>query len=599
MVDLFAVLAIVFLIYANDEITVNKVESQKEIQKIVAEIQVERETMQQELLEAEQARKDRREFVANKVGKSLEQIEQEREQQAQQLVAQFTKMLAAQQSQAATEYEELVTRYEVEHEQQLEREKKSLQQQKQDEVNQEKAELEEALAQRKSKLEKEKQKALSLAKLEYEKELSSKEKVIEKAQDALVEAEQTRLAQLAKQEAELEKQKRAEAAKVEQARQKEAEQKRVAALAKAEQERVAALRQADQEQAATLARAQQEQANALAKQKSALEEQKRQDVAKARKELAQSLASQQAELEAKEQQALQQAEQAQAQALAESEQQRQKELGDAEKKHAEQLVMAATALAAEKKQALAQAEQASEAELAAQKSELEEEKATAVAATEQEYVEKLDQQKELVAKVAEELVPHVAAQKAKKKIVDQLNENFKDFDDSAVEIDAKTGKVKLHFQESYFVRGSHQLSDDMKKFLKIMIPKYARSIYQNTDAAEHVESLKISGMTSPVYLGMYIDINGTTPRAENAREFNMALSNKRAVAMYEFIFDEDEMGDYKYRRRLKADMGISALGFQNATPVRADLVGKPADCIEYDCKQEQAAVLQFRLITEE
>jgi len=599
MVDLFAVLAIVFLIYANDEITVNKVESQKKIQKIVAEIQVERETMQQEILEAEQARKERREFVASKVGKSLEQIEKEREQQAEQLVAQFTKMLAAQQSQAATEYEELVTRYEVEHEQQLEREKESLQQQKQDELNQEKAELEEALAQRKSKLEKEKQKALSLAKLEYEKELSSKEEVIEKAQDALVEAERTRRAQLAKQEAELEQEKLEEVAKVEQARQKEAEQERRAALAKAEQEQVAALRLADQEQAATLAKAQQDQADALARQKSALEEQKRQDEAKAQKELAQSLARQQAELEANKQKALQQAEQARTQALAESEQQRQKELGDAEKKHAEQLVMAATALAAEKKQALAQAEQANEAELAAQKSELEEEKATAVAATEQEYVEKLDQQKELVAKVAEELVPHLAAQEAKKKIVDQLNENFNDFDDSAVEIDAKTGKVKLHFQESYFVRGSHQLSDDMKKFLKIMIPKYARSIYQNTDAAEHVESLKISGMTSPVYLGMYIDINGTTPRAEKAREFNMALSNKRAVAMYEFIFNEDEMGDYKYRRRLKADMGIAALGFQNATPVRADLVGKPADCVEYDCKQEQAAVLQFRLITEE
>jgi len=404
---------------------------------------------------------------------------------------------------------------------------------------------------------------------------------------------------LSRQEAELEKQKREEVAKVEQAHKKEAEQERVAALEKAERERVAALRQADQEQAVTLAKAQQEQANALARQRSALEEQKRQDVAKARKELAQSLARQQAELETNKQQALQQAEQAQAQALAESEQQRQQEVGDAEKKHAEQRVMAATALAADKEQALAQAEQANEAELAAQKSALEQESAKALAATEQEYVEKLDQQKELVAKVAEELMPHVAAQKAKKKIVDQLNENFKEFDASAVEIDAKTGKVKLHFQESYFERGSHRLSDEMKGFLRIMIPKYARSIYQNTDAAEHVESLKISGMTSPVYLGMYIDINGTTPRAELAREFNMTLSNKRAVAMYEFIFDEDEMGDYKYRRKLKADMGIAALGFQSATPVRADLVGKPADCVEYDCKQEQAAVLQFRLITEE
>jgi len=46
-------------------------------------------------------------------------------------------------------------------------------------------------------------------------------------------------------------------------------------------------------------------------------------------------------------------------------------------------------------------------------------------------------------------------------------------------------------------------------------------------------------------------------------------------------------------------MGIAALGFQNAQPVRDDLVGKTADCIEYNCKKEQATILQFQLYTEE
>ncbi len=132
-----------------------------------------------------------------------------------------------------------------------------------------------------------------------------------------------------------------------------------------------------------------------------------------------------------------------------------------------------------------------------------------------------------------------------------------------------------------------------------MIPKYARGIYGNKDAAAHVESLKISGMTSPVYRGVYIDIYDKSPGTEKARDYNMALSNRRAIAMYDFIFDEDEMGDYEFRSRLKADMGIAALGFQNATPVKDELVGKPAKCIEYDCQQEQATVLQFRLFTEE
>jgi hypothetical protein len=51
--------------------------------------------------------------------------------------------------------------------------------------------------------------------------------------------------------------------------------------------------------------------------------------------------------------------------------------------------------------------------------------------------------------------------------------------------------------------------------------------------------------------------------------------------------------------KVKRDMGIAALGFQNAQPVRQDLIGKEAFCIEYNCMKEQATVLQFQLYTEE
>ena len=77
----------------------------------------------------------------------------------------------------------------------------------------------------------------------------------------------------------------------------------------------------------------------------------------------------------------------------------------------------------------------------------------------------------------------------------------------------------------------------------------------------------------------------------------MGLSNRRAEALYSFIFDAAEMGDYEFRSRLEADMSIAALGFQNATPVKDELVGKPARCIEYDCQQEQATVLQFQVLS--
>ena len=68
--------------------------------------------------------------------------------------------------------------------------------------------------------------------------------------------------------------------------------------------------------------------------------------------------------------------------------------------------------------------------------------------------------------------------------------------------------------------------------------------------------------------------------------------------MYNFIFDEAEMGDYPYRAQLKADLGIEALGYRTATPVPSHLVGEKAVCLEYDCKKEQASILEFKLYSE-
>ena len=371
------------------------------------------------------------------------------------------------------------------------------------------------------------------------------------------------------------------------------------------------LRQADAQHAQNLAETaaaleaqkRQELESEAQAQRAALDAQAAEEARQAEADATELLAQREAELDARKRAELESEAQAQAAAAAEHkaalEAQAAAELAQAEAEHARNLAQAEADAEAEKQQALAAAAQAEQDALDQLQARLDAEKEQALADSEQAFGEELNQQIALTAKVEGALKPFLAAAEAKQQIIDLLNENFKDYDSSAVEIDENTGRVRLNFQESYFVRGSHELSQEMKNFLRIMIPKYARSIYENKNAAKLVESLKISGMTSPVYMGKYIDINDTSPRSERARQYNMALSNKRAVAMYNFIFDETEMGNYRYRTKLKKDMGIAALGFQNAQPVRADLVGKEADCLEYNCKKEQATILQFQLYTTE
>ena len=551
MVDLFAVLAIVFMIHSNDEITVAQAEVQEARNALGA------------VDELEQARRERRELMANQATRTLDEIKEERERQAQELLAQFTELMADQQSSAAAEYEEILAQIEREHEEELQREVVSLEQQTQAELDETRAELERDLEIQRLELVAEQEQRIEEAKEEFDRAILATETRLANTRDELADAEQARVDALARQAA-LDEQRQLEVAQAEQELREEAD--RQAADLRRETE-------------LALARADQARVDALATQAAALDEQRQ----VAEQELQARAEREAANSRRETQTALARAEQERVDALARQaaalDEQRQLEVARAEQELQAQADREAANLRREAEAALARADVERQNDLAAQRAALDEERAAALA------------------DAADELAPYLQAAEAKSQIIEELSANFKDFDESAVEIDPETGKVKLHFQESYFALGSHELSQEMKSFLRAMIPRYAQSIYGNRDAAEQVESLSISGMASPIYQGVYIDINDRSPETQQAREYNMGLSNRRAEALYTFIFDAGEMGDYEFRNRLEADMSISALGFQNATPVKADLVGKPARCIEYDCQQEQATVLQFQVLS--
>ena len=594
MVDLFAVLAIVFMIYASDEIAVNRMESVTKMQETVEILRKESEEKIQQL--EEMVAENGVNALAKEADHTLEEIKQQRKKKAEELVLAFSEMLEAQQDQAAVEYEDLVTNFETRHKAALATELVSLDEKKRKQLEKERDQLSADIEIEKLKLKQEQEEAVEIAKQESVQALAEQK-------SELVEE---KMAALATQQATLESQKEAALAQAQQeammVRGAALQEQSDRAMAQAQKELAQAEAEYAQELAATESALEAEKRQALA-QAADLAAQKEQEFKRAEAEHARQLEVTESALEAENRQALAQAAQAEEDALAAQEAalaaQKAEELRRAGAEHAQELLAAGAKLDEDKRQALAEAAQAEKDALATQEAALAAEKEKALSETEQAFAKELDEQKELTAKAEEELTPFVKAAEAKQQIVDQLTENFKEFDTAAVEIDEKTGKVRLKFQNSYFVRDSHVLSEDMKDFLRVMIPKYARSIYENQGAAKQVESLKISGMTSPVHEGVYVDINDTSARTERARRYNMALSNKRALAMYNFIFDEDEMTDYQYRARLKKDMSIAALGFQNAQPVKAELIGKPADCLEYDCMKERATILQFQLLTDE
>jgi len=91
MVDLFAVLAIVFMIYATDEIAITEMTTANKIQ------EVEKETEERIQSVVDQYENDPQVVLAKEAEKTLQEVKEKRRKKAEELVLAFSAMLEAQQ----------------------------------------------------------------------------------------------------------------------------------------------------------------------------------------------------------------------------------------------------------------------------------------------------------------------------------------------------------------------------------------------------------------------------------------------------------------------------------------------------------------------
>ncbi len=189
MVDLFAVLAIVFMIYASDEINITELTTADRIQ----EVERESEERVQEVIELYES--DPQAILAKEADKTLEEVKEKRRKKAEELVLAFSAMLEAQQDQAADEYENLVASIEQKHDEALSEQLVSMNEQKQVEIETEKQALKSDIEAEKQELrahvEAEKQELRADVQAEKSKLKKEQEEAVEKvrqdAQQALAE----------------------------------------------------------------------------------------------------------------------------------------------------------------------------------------------------------------------------------------------------------------------------------------------------------------------------------------------------------------------------------------------------------------------------
>ena len=145
---------------------------------------------------------------------------------------------------------------------------------------------------------------------------------------------------------------------------------------------------------------------------------------------------------------------------------------------------------------------------------------------------------------SESLVSSVE-QDLSKNIYNSVTDVFKD-SDIPIEVDQTTGKI-VFGENSLFDVDSDELKPEAKDILKVFIPKYVETIYENYE--QHISRIVITGHTDDV--GDYL--------------YNLDLSQRRALSVAKYIVGE-EIGDYKYKEDVK--QYIEAIGRSEAELIK-------------------------------
>ncbi|HEY9865039.1 MAG TPA: OmpA family protein [Candidatus Obscuribacterales bacterium] len=110
-----------------------------------------------------------------------------------------------------------------------------------------------------------------------------------------------------------------------------------------------------------------------------------------------------------------------------------------------------------------------------------------------------------------------------------------------IKIDSKTGDVSIP-DAILFDKGSAELKPQGKEFLKLFIPKYTDVIFSNSTFEDSVIRVIIEGQTS--YLG--------------DDQYNMDLSFKRSLSVYNYIFSKEL--NFKNKSKFKTKLMAAGRG---------------------------------------
>ncbi len=182
---------------------------------------------------------------------------------------------------------------------------------------------------------------------------------------------------------------------------------------------------------------------------------------------------------------------------------------------------------------------------------------------------------------------------AKKKLAKDIKNALQKVGVNA-DVDGQSGDVTIDFGEYFFETGKATINDGMRRILEKAIPAYSATLFEDPMVADKITNVEIIGYASPTYQGKFIDPATLDSKDRKAVQYNLELSQKRANAIFEHIFDKKKM-TFNHQKELLPLVKVTGRSFLPEKK-RAAGTGRSNDfCETHDCKKAQRVIIKFTM----
>jgi len=129
-------------------------------------------------------------------------------------------------------------------------------------------------------------------------------------------------------------------------------------------------------------------------------------------------------------------------------------------------------------------------------------------------------------------------------VAERLTESFAN--DGRVDVNAETGAIRFS-GDVLFDTDSAKLSDEGQRTLSEVMPRYLVELFGDRAICEQLDQIIIEGHADSSYNRVIMLRLGGIAGEDAAYNYNLELSQKRALSVMQFLLDEPDLGEFRDR----------------------------------------------------